>query len=230
MLEINNASMEILNKKELNELLGKIGFLDTPDELIAKIEYLGGINAFDSLLDGRSQKEYGAVIHIIKRPQGLQVKLASNFSSKSIGILDNQIKKILIGHKDAIVKNKDKSVIGRAVVGGVLLGPLGALIGGMSGLKNGEKIILPDSILLLEGEINKDIFKIAFSCKKKNLNDAKSFFDKLGISIEEISEPSSNKAVYKESKYDNLEKLAKLYKEGILTKEEFDKEKSKLLE
>lgn len=32
------------------------------------------------------------------------------------------------------IKNVDKSVIGRAVVGGVLLGGLGAIIGGMSGI------------------------------------------------------------------------------------------------
>jgi hypothetical protein len=221
--------MELLNKKELNDLLGKIGFLESPIELIAKIEYLGGIDVFDSLLDGQTQKEYGAVIHIIKRPHGLQIKLTSNFSSKSIGILDNQIDNILIEHKDAIIKNKDKSLIGRAVVGGVLLGPLGAVIGGMSGLKNGEEIILPDSILLFDGEIDKDKFKIAFSCNKKNLIETKSFFDNLAIPIEEIMESDTNKVVVENSKYDNLEKLAKLYKDGILTNEEFEKEKSKLL-
>lgn len=34
---------------------------------------------------------------------------------------------------------KQKSVAGRAVVGGVLLGPLGAIIGGMSGIGNKKK-------------------------------------------------------------------------------------------
>ena len=33
----------------------------------------------------------------------------------------------------------DKSVVGRAVVGGVLLGPLGAIVGGMSGIGNKTK-------------------------------------------------------------------------------------------
>ena len=33
----------------------------------------------------------------------------------------------------------DKSVVGRAVVGGVLLGPLGAIVGGMSGIGNKAK-------------------------------------------------------------------------------------------
>ncbi len=35
----------------------------------------------------------------------------------------------------------DKSVIGRAVVGGLILGPLGAIVGGMSGIGNKEKFI-----------------------------------------------------------------------------------------
>jgi predicted ATP-dependent serine protease len=34
----------------------------------------------------------------------------------------------------------DKSVIGRAVVGGLILGPLGAIVGGMSGIGNKEKL------------------------------------------------------------------------------------------
>lgn len=41
-----------------------------------------------------------------------------------------------ISHKE--LTNENKSVVGRAVVGGLLLGPLGAIVGGMSGI--GSKI------------------------------------------------------------------------------------------
>lgn len=34
---------------------------------------------------------------------------------------------------------KDKSIVGRAIVGGVLIGPLGAIIGGMTGLNKKQK-------------------------------------------------------------------------------------------
>jgi len=45
------------------------------------------------------------------------------------------IKNIAILTEKELVE-KEKSVIGRAVVGGALLGPLGAVVGGMSGVKN----------------------------------------------------------------------------------------------
>ena len=39
------------------------------------------------------------------------------------------------------VKQQGKSVIGRAAVGAVLLGPFGAIIGGMSGMGKNEKVV-----------------------------------------------------------------------------------------
>jgi hypothetical protein len=38
------------------------------------------------------------------------------------------------------ITEKDKSVIGRAVIGGVLLDPVGAVVGGMSGLGTKQEI------------------------------------------------------------------------------------------
>lgn len=45
--------------------------------------------------------------------------------------------------KEVQIVEKDKSVIGRAVVGGVLLGPVGAVVGGMSGIgtNKNEKVV-----------------------------------------------------------------------------------------
>ncbi|MBD3107907.1 hypothetical protein IEO70_05970 [Bacillus sp. AGMB 02131] len=37
------------------------------------------------------------------------------------------------------IKEKDKSVVGRAVVGGLLIGPLGAIVGGISGIGSKKK-------------------------------------------------------------------------------------------
>ncbi len=219
--------MQILNRKELNGLLGVKDFFEASIELIDKIDYLGGIEDFDSLLKGRYQSEYGASLHLIKRPNGLEIKLAKTFSSKSIGVLNNQLTRVIIEHKETFIENKDKSVIGRAVIGSILLGPLGAVIGGMSGLSSGTKIVIPDSIILFEGEVDRQKFSIVFSCTNENLLDTKAFFSELGIPIEEISE--SDNIDNGNTKYDDLERLGRMFKEGLLTKEEFEKEKGKLL-
>ena len=79
--------MEVLNKKDLENLVGKTGWLDNDSEtLIGKIDYVSGISGFDKHLNGTTQKEYDALIHVIKKPKGFQIKLAENFTSNSIGI------------------------------------------------------------------------------------------------------------------------------------------------
>ena len=42
----------------------------------------------------------------------------------------------------------DKSVIGRAVVGGLILGPLGAIVGGMSGIGSKETLKIQDYLVI----------------------------------------------------------------------------------
>lgn len=55
---------------------------------------------------------------------------------KSYNIKYENIKKVELLKQ---IEEKDKSVIGRAIVGGVLLGPVGAVVGGMSGLGTKQK-------------------------------------------------------------------------------------------
>lgn len=46
------------------------------------------------------------------------------------------------------ISELDKSVVGRAVVGGVLLGPLGAVVGGMSGMGKKQKKVYKDYFVI----------------------------------------------------------------------------------
>ena len=46
------------------------------------------------------------------------------------------------------IKEVDKSVVGRAVVGGVLLGPLGAIVGGTSGVGTKKKVEYKDYFVI----------------------------------------------------------------------------------
>lgn len=84
-------------------------------------------------------------------PRGLAIKLIADDDNNEILIKSRVIKKPevhlkydqitginVITEKDIL--EKSKSVVGRAVLGGVLLGPLGAIVGGMSGIGSKEKI------------------------------------------------------------------------------------------
>ncbi|MCW6124239.1 hypothetical protein [Clostridium sporogenes] len=82
--------------------------------------------------------------------KGLAVELSINTEKECLTIKSTVVKKPevnlkfeqitginVISEKDII--EKSKSTVGRAAVGGVLLGPLGAIVGGMSGIGNKQK-------------------------------------------------------------------------------------------
>ena len=67
-----------------------------------------------------------------------------------------------------------QSVIGRAILGGIVLGQLGAIIDGVTGPK--DKVIKVDNILLIyliENEINHNVL---LTIKKSKTNDVRDFF------------------------------------------------------
>ncbi|WP_195430890.1 hypothetical protein [Clostridium sp. D46t1_190503_E9] len=82
--------------------------------------------------------------------KGLAVELSLNLDNECLTIKSRIVKKPdinlkfvqiigvnVVSERDII--EKSKSVAGRAVVGGVLLGPLGAIVGGISGVGNKQK-------------------------------------------------------------------------------------------
>jgi len=82
--------------------------------------------------------------------KGLAIELSINTEKECVTIKSRAVKKPevnlkfeqitgvnVVSEKDII--EKSKSTVGRAIVGGVLLGRLGAIIGGMSGIGNKQK-------------------------------------------------------------------------------------------
>ena len=68
------------------------------------------------------------------------VKIASEVSTHSATLRYDQITNIgLLTEEQVLHYEKQKSVVGRAVVGQLLLGPLGAIVGGMSGIGSTQK-------------------------------------------------------------------------------------------
>lgn len=55
---------------------------------------------------------------------------------------------------DVQIKEVDKSVVGRAVVGGLLMGPLGSIIGGMSGIGGKKEVQSKHHFVIISYESN----------------------------------------------------------------------------
>lgn len=73
-------------------------------------------------------------VNVALHTHGIQIFKGVSF----FPIHNSQIISINTAWREDLVKT-DKSVIGRAVVGGLILGPLGAIVGGMSGIGSKEK-------------------------------------------------------------------------------------------
>lgn len=87
--------------------------------------------------DGRTSNQL-----LFSRFKEGQLFISDAISNKAL--YSANIKDIFFEIKRAIqpdeITEKDKSVIGRAVVGGLLLGPVGAIVGGMSGIGTKQKV------------------------------------------------------------------------------------------
>lgn len=128
-----------------------------------------------------------------------------------------------------------KGGLGRAVVGGALLGGVGAIVGGVTGKKKTKNLINSLKIKVTVNDTNSPttyinlintqtkassfVYKVAYSSAQEIL----SIFAVITQSKPQ-QEGSSNI-----STADELLKLKQLLDEGILSKEEFDVEKNKIL-
>ena len=86
--------MKVIEKSNRTEILGKTFFLADEISLTAKLNYIDGIDYFNDILKNTSIKEIGAVIHLYKRKNGLEIRLTKLFKYFSVGIQYDEISDI----------------------------------------------------------------------------------------------------------------------------------------
>jgi Uncharacterised protein family UPF0547 len=91
-----------LANKKLIEKIGSNPLFADGQTLDAKLNYESGIPDFDEYLNGKTLKEINAVIHLIKHPNGIAVKIVKNFSSLPFALAYSEIHKAIISEVDEI--------------------------------------------------------------------------------------------------------------------------------
>ncbi len=133
-----NQSIDIIKNEIKNE--EELKFAELPDnlEIGKQIVNWGGNAAFDGYYDQRENlitEIPSGTVKVILHTHGMHIVKGLIFYP----IHNSQIISLKQTSQEDLSKT-DKSVIGRAVVGGLILGPLGAIVGGMSGIGSKEKI------------------------------------------------------------------------------------------
>jgi hypothetical protein len=181
--------VSIIAEKDINSIIGKNSIWASRTSLLCTT-YIGGIADFDDVIDIDSIFANKMPTNIYLHPAGVEISVMYKFKLRKIGIPFKDIVSVHIEDKTAVTERKEKSIIGRALVGGLLFGPVGAIIGGMTGLGTKEKVIFtPDlimTVLYLDGENTEKaiVFTSKYSDRSKLLIDARQVFQsKLTIEI-----------------------------------------------
>jgi len=137
--------MKVIPKEDLDKQLGKK--LSWLGNRAVGLSYLSGIDVFNTVRD--ANPKLPAHFDIIMRKDGIELAMMYGFKSTSVGIALSDIMAVELKLPEEIVTEKERSVLGRAVIGGVLLGPVGMLVGGMSGLQKGKQTEHTDAIFTM---------------------------------------------------------------------------------
>ncbi len=235
---IGGIAISISNDKEDKDRLDKIQQnLSSMDDFTPNMKVIGVRNLYTFAVDNEREKVLvmvGQYKRFVKFEDIISVEL----------IEDNNV----------LMKKSTGRTIGGSIIGSALAGGAGMIVGGLSG--SSKQVNLHSSVivkLLLRNASSPSIEIACFDCRtmtiegkpvkdgsmeesvyKKGLSDAKRITDTLNVIIDAIDRASNSgdstmPTTQFSSTADELLKLAQLKEQGILTEEEFNQQKTKLL-
>lgn len=152
----------------------------------------------------------------------------------------------IIEDGESFISTSRTSQVGGMLVGGLLLGGVGALVGGLTGKKVNKQKIDRLQLRVVVNDTSNPSFVLnllQFRTKKRSLlynqaiDKAKHWHDVISVMIRQADdEDKKNEKAEKQqdtksqiSVADELHKFSDLLKQGLITQEDFNKQKEKLL-
>lgn len=138
-------------------------------------------------------------------------------------------------------KKVSKSVVGRAMVGGLLLGPVGAVVGGITGVRQKDDLTLGQ-------EINKNEWVVVIECLDQSIQSRCAFIfnalimkrrmaTKIQEKIQSLRSSNSRRSMLEGNLKENnlslevrLTKIKSLYEGGYITQNEYKSRREKIIE
>jgi len=194
-------------------------------------------------------KDFNADNYYLSTSSGISIGFDNQ--RKKICILDKLHKPIIFDYSkilqceilvdgESVLKSSTSGTIGRTLLGGILGGGIGAIVGGSTGSKTQKENINSIDLKIIVNDTMNPVYRINFlnlKTKKGSLiykpaySSAELWHGIIsGLIIQGGDEEKINSKPAKNlSVADELIKLKELLDSGVITKEEFTKEKSKLI-
>lgn len=168
--------MNLLTAQEVSASIGKKKVFGS-QSVVGKAHYLTGVKDFDEVI---YQNEFSLknIVNLFERKNGIELSMMHKFKMYHVALPYSELVSVTLEDREQILEKKERSVIGRAFLGGLILGVPGAIIGGMTGLKDGvQKIGMPDLMLTIEMKSTEsDNEVIVISCDFKHKKLLQGFF------------------------------------------------------
>lgn len=161
-------------KKELKNEMGN------PKSLRFYIRYVQGIKEID--ISEEIKDPLTLMVDLYKYEKGISFKIEkTGIVSWILALSNDEVEKVYFVDGEEIIHQKN--VVGRSAAGALIAGPIGAIVGGMSGL--GE-VKLQETFIVIKTEGCKLIFKCGIASKEKIEREFKKIFNDKVITTEEV--------------------------------------------
>lgn len=164
--------MNLIEKKDLESVIGKADFWN-PKQIAGLCDYVGGVHEIDALTDAQGFLNAPPLVNFKVHEHGLEVSLmiAMRLHYIAIPLANLASVELEVG---GTIDTEERSVVGRAIIGGLLLGPLGAVVGGVSGLK--DKVVKDNDMLLVNVKHESTETNMLLTIKKGKSPEVRKFF------------------------------------------------------